>query len=56
MLKAFLDYITNIIEQQIQGTQWRVGYWGDTAETENDLINGCDGYFAQADAGSGGEK
>src|SRR5690606_9516902 len=51
--QAFLDYITNIIEQQIQGTQWRVGYWGDTAETENDLINGCDGYFAQAEAGSG---
>lgn len=50
---AFLDFITNIIEQQIQGTQWRVGYWGDTAETENDLINGCDGYFVQAEAGAG---
>lgn len=51
--QAFLDYITDIIEKQILGTQWRVGYWGDTAETENDLINGCDGFFVQAEAGSG---
>jgi|SRR5690606_12371965 len=51
--QAFLDYIEQIVRNQILGTQWRVGYWGDTAETENDLINGCDGYFAQAEAGSG---
>lgn len=51
--QAFLDYITDIIEKQILGTQWRVGYWGDTAETENDLINGCNGFFVQAEAGSG---
>lgn len=53
--QAFLDYLTDIVEKQILGTQWRVGYWGDTAETENDLINGCDGFFVQAEAG-GGEK
>jgi len=51
--QAFLDFITDIVEKQILGTQWRVGYWGDTAETENDLINGCDGFFAQAEAGDG---
>ncbi len=51
--QAFLDYITDIVMKQVQGTQWRVGYWGDTAETENDFINGCDGFFVQAEAGSG---
>lgn len=51
--QAFLDFITDIVEKQILGTQWRVGYWGDTAEIENDLINGCDGFFAQAEAGDG---
>lgn len=51
--QAFLDFITDIVEKQVMGTQWRVGYWGDTAETENDLINGCDGFFVQAEAGDG---
>lgn len=51
--QAFLDYITDIVEKSILGTQWRVGYWGDTAEIENDLINGCDGFFVQAEAGDG---
>ena len=51
--QAFLDFIENIVRNQVQGTQWRVGYWGDTSETGNDLINGCDGYFVQAEAGSG---
>lgn len=51
--QAFLSYIEDIVVKRIQGTQWRVGYWGDTAETGNDLINGCDGYFVQADAGDG---
>lgn len=51
--QAFLDYIEMIVRNQVLGTQWRVGYWGDTAATENDLINGCDGFFAQAAAGSG---
>lgn len=51
--QAFLDYIEMVVRNRIAGTQWRVGYWGDTAETENDLINGCDGFFAQAEAGEG---
>ena len=51
--QAFLDYITDIVEKSVMGTQWRVGYWGDTAETENDLIDGCDGFFVQAEAGDG---
>ena len=51
--QAFLDYIENTVKQRIQGTQWRTGYWGDTANEGNTLINGCDGYFAQADAGTG---
>lgn len=50
--QAFLDYITDIVEKQIMGTQWRVGYWGD-ADSENTLIEGCDGFFVQAEAGSG---
>lgn len=51
--QAFLDYIEMIVRNQVLGTQWRVGYWGDTNEVANDLISGCDGFFAQADAGSG---
>src|SRR5690554_3545889 len=51
--QAFLDYISEIVEKSILGTQWRVGYWGDTADTENNLISGCDGFFVQAEAGSG---
>ena len=51
--QAFLDYITNIVEEEILGTQWRVGYWGDTANEGNTLISGCDGYFVQAEAGAG---
>jgi hypothetical protein len=51
--QAFLDYITDIVQKTVLGSQWRVGYWGDTAATENDLINGCDGFFVQADAGDG---
>jgi len=50
--QAFLDFITDIIEKQIMGTQWRVGYWGD-ADSENTLIEGCDGFFVQAEAGDG---
>jgi len=51
--QAFLNYIENIVSSRIQGTEWRVGYWGDTALTDNDLVNGCDGYFVQAAAGAG---
>jgi len=51
--QAFLDYIEQTVRNKVLGTQWRVGYHGDTAATENDLINGCDGYFAQAIAGDG---
>src|SRR5690606_16680910 len=50
--QAFLDYITDIVEKTVMGTQWRVGYWGD-ADSENELIEGCDGFFVQAEAGSG---
>lgn len=51
--QAFLDYVQEIVTNRIAGTQWRVGYWGDTAQVGNDLVNGCDGYFVQAAAGSG---
>lgn len=51
--QSFLDYIEMIVTNQVQGTQWRVGYWGDTSASGNDLINGCDGFFAQAEAGNG---
>src|SRR5690606_12514928 len=50
--QAFLDYIEDIVKNQVQGTQWRVGYWGD-GDSENDLISGCDGYCVQAEAGAG---
>lgn len=49
---AFLEYITNEVKRNIQGTQWRVGYWGDDASA-NPLVSGCDGYFVQAEAGNG---
>lgn len=51
--QAFLDFIENTVKNQVQGTQWRVGYWGDTSATGNNLIKGNDGYFAQAEAGNG---
>lgn len=51
--QAFLDYVENLVRNQVMGTQWRVGYWGDTSDTTNTLISGCDGYFAQAEAGNG---
>jgi hypothetical protein len=51
--QAFLDFIEMTVRNQVLGTQWRVGYWGDTSATTNDLIKGNDGYFAQAEAGSG---
>lgn len=51
--QAFLEYLTNQVERNILGAQWRVGYWGDTSATTNDLIKGNDGYWAQAMAGSG---
>ena len=51
--QAFLDYIQDIVTNRIQGTQWRVGYWGDTAQAGNNLVNGSDGYFVQAAAGAG---
>ena len=51
--QAFLDYIEQIVRNQVLGTQWRIGYWGDTAATTNTLISGCDGYFVQAEAGGG---
>ncbi len=51
--QAYLSYLTNQVERNILGAQWRVGYWGDTSATTNDLIRGNDGYWAQAMAGSG---
>ena len=53
--QAFLDYVTKIVNDRIIGTEWRVGYWGDTAQVANPLVSGCDGYFVQAEAG-GGQK
>lgn len=50
--QAFLDYITDIVEKQIMGTQWRTGYWGDL-DSENELIDNNDGFFVQAEAGAG---
>lgn len=50
---AFLEYLSEQVKRNILGAQWRVGYWGDTSATTNDLIKGNDGYWAQAMAGSG---
>lgn len=50
---TFLDYLESTVRNQVLGTQWRVGYWGDVDATGNNLINGCDGFFVQAEAGSG---
>lgn len=51
--QAFLTYLTQQVERNILGAQWRVGYWGDTSATANDLIKGNNGYFVQAEAGNG---
>jgi len=51
--QAFLTYLTTQVERNILGAQWRVGYWGDTSATTNNLINGNNGFFAQAEAGNG---
>ncbi|WP_448607598.1 hypothetical protein [Paenimyroides ceti] len=50
--KAFLSFLTEKVENRIKGTQWRVGYLGDKSSTNN-LINNNNGYFVQAEAGSG---
>src|SRR5690606_23927250 len=51
--QAFLAYIESIVRNQLQGNQWVVGYWGDSAEAECDGINGCDCFFGQAGGGRG---
>lgn len=51
--QAFLTYLTQQVERNILGAQWRVGYWGDTSATTNNLIKGNNGFFVQAEAGNG---
>lgn len=51
--QALLNYLTGKVEQNILAAQWRVGYWGDTSVTSNNLINGNNGYFVLAHAGNG---
>lgn len=51
--QAFLAYLTSIVEDRIKGTTWRVGYWGDTSATLNNLIKNNDGFWVQAEAGGG---
>lgn len=51
--QAFLTYLTQQVERNVLGAQWRVGYWGDTSAITNNLINGNNGYFVQAEAGAG---
>jgi len=51
--QAFLTYLTQQVERNILGAQWRVGYWGDKSATANTLIKGNNGYFVQAEAGDG---
>jgi len=50
--QAFLTFITEQVENAIIGTQWRAGYFGDTASTSG-LVKGNDGFFVQAQAGNG---
>lgn len=50
--QALLDFIISKVENRIKGTQWRVGYLGDAASA-NALINKNNGYFVQAEAGTG---
>lgn len=51
--QAFLTYITEQVERNVKGAQWRVGYWGDTSATLNNLIKNNDGFWVQAEAGDG---
>lgn len=50
--QAFLTFITDRVESRLKGTQWRVGYLGDTSSS-NTLINNNEGYFTLAEAGDG---
>ena len=50
--QAFLTFLTDKVENRIKGTQWRVGYLGDSSSA-NALINKNNGYFVQAEAGDG---
>lgn len=50
--QAYLAFLTDKTSRNIRGAQWRTAYWGDSL-SESTLINGCDGFFAQAEAGSG---
>ncbi|MDM1523859.1 hypothetical protein HX088_11335 [Empedobacter sp. 225-1] len=49
---AYIDFLTEQAVNNLKGAQWRQAYLGDTSH-ESGLINGADGYFAQAEAGSG---
>lgn len=51
-MNAIIAFLTQDIENKVQGTMWRVGYLGDTASASN-LINGNNGFFVQAAAGNG---
>ena len=35
---AYIAFLTNIAQKNIQGALWRTGYWGDTTATTNELI------------------
>lgn len=51
--QAFLSYLSEKVENNIKGAQWRVGYLGDKSATTNALIRNNNGFFTQAEAGEG---
>lgn len=50
---AYIAFLTNIAQKNIQGALWRTGYWGDVSATTNALISKNNGIWTEADAGVG---
>lgn len=48
----YLDFLTEKVTKNLKASTWRQAYLGDKAATSN-LVNGADGFFAQAEAMNG---
>lgn len=49
-------YIQSKVQKNLEGAKYRIGYFGDTTEgagANQNLLNGIDGFFTQAEAGGG---
>lgn len=52
---AFIAYVVDKAQRNVQGALWRTGYYGDTTSS-NGLISENNGIFTEADAGDGAKQ